>query len=181
MWLNRKVLAPTPGDYCSAPTEAKPLKEFPTGAASFSRYCWWHSGQILLCRAGAQGPVANDLSVTTQERLEDAQWWPTKGDSARSLYVGSEACKTCHQDIAALQETTPMYHAAARATQSEILKTSSARVSRGWIQILAVALTVRGYLLRKQRGRPQDRECSLGIWSRRDWPDLHTGERRNLH
>jgi hypothetical protein len=77
---------------------------------------------ILLCQAGAQEPVANELSVTTQERLEDAGWWPTKGDSARTLYVGSEACKTCHQAIAAVQETTPMYHAAARATQSEILK-----------------------------------------------------------
>ena len=77
---------------------------------------------VLLCHAGAQGPVGNNSSVTTRDRLEDPGWWPTKGDSARSLYVGREVCKGCHQAIAALQETTPMYHAAARATESEILK-----------------------------------------------------------
>ena len=60
---------------------------------------------VLLYHAGAQGPVGNDASVTTRDRLEDPGWWPTKGDSARSLYVGSEACKSCHQAIATLQGT----------------------------------------------------------------------------
>jgi hypothetical protein len=81
----------------------------------------WVAFGILLCQAGAQGPAGNDLSVTTRDRLEDPGWWPTKGDAPRSLYVGSETCQSCHQAIATVQETTPMYHAASRAAQSEIL------------------------------------------------------------
>ncbi len=78
---------------------------------------------IALCHARAQGPVADGFSVTTRDRMEDAGWWPTKGDAARSLYVGNDACKECHRVIAARQETTPMFHAGVRAAQSEILKT----------------------------------------------------------
>jgi hypothetical protein len=72
--------------------------------------------------AWAQGTRSGSLSLTTQDRLDDAGWWPTKGDSARSEYVGTPTCKECHGDVAALQETTPMYHAAVRANQSKILE-----------------------------------------------------------
>jgi hypothetical protein len=61
-------------------------------------------------------------SLTTEDRLEDAGWWPTKGDSARSGYVGAAACEGCHVKVAALQETTAMYHAGVRAAQSQTLK-----------------------------------------------------------
>jgi len=73
--------------------------------------------------AWAQDARKGSLSLTTQDRLEDAGWWPTKGDSERSKFVGAATCKECHGDVAAPQETTPMYHAAVRAAQSEILQT----------------------------------------------------------
>jgi hypothetical protein len=72
--------------------------------------------------AWAQDARKGSLSLTTQDRLEDAGWWPTKGDAARSKFVGAATCKECHGDVAALQETTPMYHAAVRAAQSDILE-----------------------------------------------------------
>jgi hypothetical protein len=71
--------------------------------------------------AQAQKPQADSSSLTTSDRLEEAGWWPTKGEAARNLYVGSEACAACHGTIAALQQTTPMYHAGVRAAQSDIL------------------------------------------------------------
>src|SRR5271156_1993005 len=71
--------------------------------------------------ACAQAPPVDSSSLTTSDRLEEQGWWPTKGDADRKLYAGSAACATCHRTIAALQQTTPMYHAGARATQSEIL------------------------------------------------------------
>jgi Cytochrome c554 and c-prime len=77
---------------------------------------------LAIHAAWAQGTRSGSLSLTTQDRLEDAGWWPTKGDSPRREYVGAAICKECHGDVAALQETTPMYHAAVRATQSEILE-----------------------------------------------------------
>jgi Cytochrome c554 and c-prime len=73
--------------------------------------------------AWAQDARNNSLSLTTQDRLEDAGWWPTKGDSSRSEFVGSTTCRACHADVSTSQETTPMYHAAVRAAQSEILET----------------------------------------------------------
>lgn len=77
---------------------------------------------IAFCQTHAQGPVVDRSSVTTRDRLEDTGWWPTKGEPERSQYVGSETCSGCHRAIAALQETTPMYHAGVRAGQSEILQ-----------------------------------------------------------
>lgn len=48
-------------------------------------------------------------------------WWPTKGDPAKSEYTGAEACAICHGDISQLQNTTAMYHAGMRASESTIL------------------------------------------------------------
>jgi hypothetical protein len=77
---------------------------------------------IALWPSEAQQPATDGFSLTTGDRLEDPGWWPTKGEAARNQYVGTETCKGCHSAIAALQETTPMYHAGVRARQSEILK-----------------------------------------------------------
>jgi hypothetical protein len=70
--------------------------------------------------APAQTLVVNGISLTTQDRKDDPGWWPTKGDALRSQYVGSETCASCHGRIAALQQTTPMFHAGARATDAPI-------------------------------------------------------------
>jgi hypothetical protein len=77
---------------------------------------------IASCTAHTQTPAVNGVSLTTQDRKDDPGWWPTKGDAPRSQYVGSETCAGCHGRIAALQQTTPMFHAGARATDALILK-----------------------------------------------------------
>ena len=78
---------------------------------------------IALSLAHAQSQEADGFSSTTQDRLAQAAgWWPTKGDATRSQFVGGATCSGCHQETAALQATTPMYHAGMRAAQSEILK-----------------------------------------------------------
>jgi hypothetical protein len=78
---------------------------------------------IVICMASGQTMRQESRqSLTTQDRVENAGWWPTKGDSPRSDYVGTAACKQCHGKIAASQETTPMYHAGVRAPDSQILK-----------------------------------------------------------
>jgi len=58
----------------------------------------------------------NPVSTTTEIRLIDPGWWPTKGTFARDQYVGSETCGRCHRDIAATQTNTPMAHAVKPAT-----------------------------------------------------------------
>src|ERR1700733_8350723 len=78
---------------------------------------------MAICGARAQSPHGGGLSLATQDRLEDEGWWPTKGDAARSEYVGAATCKECHGKVAALQETTPMRQAGARAAQADILQT----------------------------------------------------------
>ena|GEM_PF-288834 len=76
---------------------------------------------IAFCLARAQGPPGDGISLPTADRLEAPGWWPTKGDLPRSQYSGDAICARCHSRIAALQESTPMYHASVRAAQSEIL------------------------------------------------------------
>lgn len=77
---------------------------------------------FALCAARAQGPSLAGLSLATDDRVDDAGWWPTKGDAPRSQYVGAATCQRCHAQIAQTQQTTPMYHAAVRAQGSAILK-----------------------------------------------------------
>ena len=77
---------------------------------------------IVLHQASAKEPVKYDFSLTTQDRVRSAGWWPTKGEPARDLYAGNEKCAGCHSTIAATQATTPMFHAGVRAAESEILQ-----------------------------------------------------------
>ena len=56
------------------------------------------------------------LSTSTDMRLIDPGWWPTKGTYPRDQYVGADTCQRCHQDIAATQMNTPMAHAVKAAT-----------------------------------------------------------------
>jgi hypothetical protein len=65
----------------------------------------------ILC-AARPNDAAPNASLTTQERMYSAGWWPTKGEASRKDYAGEAACAKCHGDIAAVQHTTPMYHAA---------------------------------------------------------------------
>ncbi len=74
---------------------------------------------VCVC-SGGKGTEHN-FSLTTADRLEDVGWWPTNGDAPRTAYAGDTTCLQCHGNIAALQRTTPMYHAAVKASQSSLL------------------------------------------------------------
>jgi Cytochrome c3 len=56
------------------------------------------------------------LSTSTEIRLIDPGWWPTKGTFSRDQYVGSETCGRCHRDIVNTQTNTSMAHAVKPAT-----------------------------------------------------------------
>lgn len=79
---------------------------------------------FLLCAraidAVSQAQFAS--SQTTAEHRKAPGWWPTKGDADRKLFLGNDACKVCHEDIVATQETTPMFHSGIPAYQSKILE-----------------------------------------------------------
>ena len=77
---------------------------------------------LLLCPARGQDKAPDARSRATTERWREATWWPTKGSPARSEYAGAEPCYGCHAGIAATQRMTPMFHAASRPSESELLR-----------------------------------------------------------
>ena len=74
---------------------------------------------VSMIAARAQDSSTNGLSLTTQDRIADAGWWPTKGDAPRDGYVGAKTCKGCHGKIAELQAQTSMFHAGALASDAQ--------------------------------------------------------------
>jgi Cytochrome c554 and c-prime len=56
-------------------------------------------------------PANEDEPTTTEVRLLNPGWWPTKGESARDAYVGSAACAQCHAEKTASYASTQMAHA----------------------------------------------------------------------
>lgn len=77
----------------------------------------------------AQTALDQDTPKPTVKRLQEKEWWPTKTDSARKDYVGTEVCAGCHRQEATEQQRTPMAQAASTASQTEILR-SNAKLSR---------------------------------------------------
>ena len=80
---------------------------------------------LLFCAAHAQAP-STDLSQATSARTKDMSWWPTKGTAARVEYAGAESCTKCHVGIAGTQRMTPMFNAASRPSESELLRKHTA-------------------------------------------------------
>ena len=83
----------------------------------------------LLCTAQASLSTvhAQEVSPTagsqaTVDRWSETAWWPTSGTPARSEYAGAKSCAKCHGGIAVTQRTTPMFHAASRPSESELLR-----------------------------------------------------------
>lgn len=76
---------------------------------------------LLFCAAQAQDP-STGLSQATSARRKEMSWWPTKGSPARTEYAGAESCAKCHVGIAATQRKTPMFNAASRPSESELLR-----------------------------------------------------------
>jgi len=64
-------------------------------------------------------PLLGQLS--TLDHLAEPGFWPTQPGAARSEYVGSEACASCHAAKVASQKNTPMAQNAMHAEDSEIL------------------------------------------------------------
>ncbi len=77
---------------------------------------------LLLCTAHAQDVSQAQGSQLTVSRWSETAWWPTNGAPALSEYAGSDSCSSCHRGIAATQRTTPMFYAARRPSESELLQ-----------------------------------------------------------
>lgn len=77
---------------------------------------------LLLCVARAQEPGVVEGSQATPARWKETGWWPTNGAPARSEFAGAGSCAKCHAGIAATQRKTPMFHAASRPSESELLR-----------------------------------------------------------
>jgi Cytochrome c554 and c-prime len=83
---------------------------------------------LILCGTASFATAlfqTGDLSgipLTTELHVENAGWWPTKGDAPRKLYAGSAACAECHSAIAAAYASAQMAHAATFAARSHALQ-----------------------------------------------------------
>jgi predicted CXXCH cytochrome family protein len=75
------------------------------------------------CVSLAQSQQAREkpISLSTQDRLEDISWWPTKGAASRSEYAGPAECAKCHVTTAASQLMTGMARASTRSMDPETL------------------------------------------------------------
>ena len=69
-------------------------------------------------RSTAKSPA---ISLSTEDRVEDTTWWPTKGMAPRNEYVGTSACQQCHPDKVASQLLTEMAHASSRSADPALL------------------------------------------------------------
>jgi hypothetical protein len=70
----------------------------------------------------AQASLSQDVPEPTAKRLQGKDWWPTRTDSTRKDYAGTEACAGCHREEVLEQQRTAMAQAASRASQTEILR-----------------------------------------------------------
>lgn len=61
------------------------------------------------------------ISLTTEDRLEDMLWWPTKSVASRGEYIGTEECAKCHSSTAASQMSTEMALTSSRSVDSAFL------------------------------------------------------------
>ena len=82
-------------------------------------------GFSLAVIADSRQPATMADSLSTQEHVKHAEWWPTKGTPARDEYIGNAACAQCHAALVQSQQQHSMAHATMRARDSEILKDHS--------------------------------------------------------
>src|SRR5438067_7135787 len=66
--------------------------------------------------------VSGGEVMATADRVLGARWWPTKGTSARSDYVGAEMCAQCHAAQSTTQPMTSMARTAVRAADSPVFR-----------------------------------------------------------
>ncbi|MGC1911765.1 MAG: multiheme c-type cytochrome [Candidatus Acidiferrales bacterium] len=59
-----------------------------------------------------QSPPTNESSSNTQDRVNQRDWWPTKGSIPMEGFAGAKACSECHAEKSGTQANTPMAKAA---------------------------------------------------------------------
>lgn len=72
--------------------------------------------------ADTRQPATMSESLSTQEHVKQAGWWPTKGAPAREEYAGNAACAQCHAALVQSQQQHSMAHATIPGRDSEFLK-----------------------------------------------------------
>jgi hypothetical protein len=92
-----------------------PRRGFRMGSALWVVLCLVGGAVVSARTAIDQPPASVDHPSTTEDRVENSAWWPTKGDPPSTAYAGDEACGKCHSKEAATQTKTPMARAAFRA------------------------------------------------------------------
>jgi hypothetical protein len=70
----------------------------------------------------AQSSQSSSISLATEMRVRGPGWWPTKGQPGRAEYTGPDACSECHELKSETAQSTPMLHAAVRASDSKSLR-----------------------------------------------------------
>jgi hypothetical protein len=70
----------------------------------------------------AQSSQSSSISLATEMRVRGPGWWPTKGQPGRAEYTGPDACSECHELKSETAQSTPMLHAAVRASDSRSLR-----------------------------------------------------------
>jgi hypothetical protein len=60
--------------------------------------------------------------LSTTDHLADPGFWPTKNSAPPVDYAGTDACASCHVEIAQSQRRTPMAETTVRAGTAEILR-----------------------------------------------------------
>lgn len=78
----------------------------------------------VLLAAGADPAQPASQPEPTLRRLREAGWWPTKADSLRKDYAGTDACAECHKQEVDEQRQTSMARAAWRAAETEVLRST---------------------------------------------------------
>jgi Cytochrome c554 and c-prime len=64
-----------------------------------------------------QSAPADESPKATKDRVNDRQWWPTKGTSTFKAFAGESACRECHSEEASSQVHTPMAEASFRINE----------------------------------------------------------------
>lgn len=75
---------------------------------------------VIVVRASPSASVADQMS--TQERLNQPGWWPTRLVATRKDFVGSEACASCHASIVATAKNSEMSKALLRPQDSFVMQ-----------------------------------------------------------
>jgi hypothetical protein len=111
-----------------------PLNPSAQSAIRLSRPSYVITSVVLSLLIGlavfGQSRAPGKSSSTTQNRLREQRWWPTKGTYPISAYAGENVCTECHSKEAKSQINTPMAQAAFQLRD----RTQSPRVAPGTLQ-----------------------------------------------